>query len=206
MSDREDESLSTNQPPHGREERASEDLHRLEEEPTASAQALADALPPTTQVAAEQAVGTLAPAEQQDLAAAVVQTLDTPEQQRAAAEGVVAALPTEAKQDLAAAVVETLDTPEQQRAAAEGVIGALPLQQRQQLAESVLGSPDQRTRQVLWYIVIWTMAAAIFVFGAMAFVLIYQGKGAEAPLALATTALGGVVGLVATSPGSGRSG
>ena len=86
-----------------------------------------------------------------------------------------------------------------------GVIAALPTEQRQQLAESVLGSPDQRTRQVLWYIVIWTMAAAIFVFGAMAFVLIYQRKPAEAPLALATTALGGVVGLVATSPGSGRS-
>jgi hypothetical protein len=43
------------------------------------------------------------------------------------------------------------------------------------------------------------------VFGAMAFLLIYQRKPAEAPLALATTALGGVVGLVATSPGSGRS-
>jgi uncharacterized membrane protein YbhN (UPF0104 family) len=69
----------------------------------------------------------------------------------------------------------------------------------------VLGRPDQRTRQILWYIVAWTMAAAIFVFGAMAFVLIYQKKAAEAPLALATTALGGVVGLVATSPGSGRS-
>jgi hypothetical protein len=172
MSDQEDESLSSNQPSQVREEPASEDLNRPGEEPTASAQALADALPPTTQIAAEQAVGTLTPAEQQDLAAAVVQTLDTPEQQRAAAEGVVAALPTE---------------------------------QRQQLAESVLGSPDQRTRQVLWYIVIWTMAAAIFVFGAMAFVLIYQRKPAEAPLALATTALGGVVGLVATSPGSGRS-
>jgi hypothetical protein len=206
MSDQGDESLSTNQPSHVREEPASQDPNRPDQEPTASAQALADALPSTTQVAAEQAVGTLAPAEQQDLAAAVVQTLDTPEQQKAAGEGVVAALPTEAKQDLAATVVQSLDTPEQQRAAAEGVIEALPAQQRQQLAESVLGSPDQRTRQILWYIVIWTMAAAIFVFGAMAFVLIYQKKPAEAPLALATTALGGVVGLIATSPGSGRSG
>jgi len=40
----------------------------------------------------------------------------------------------------------------------------------------------------------------------MAFVLIYQKKAAEAPLALATTALGGIVGLVATSPGSRGSG
>ena len=101
--------------------------------------------------------------------------------------------------------MQSLDTPEQKRAAAEGVVGALSTDQRQQLAESLLGRPDRKTRQNLWYIVIWTMAAAIFVFGSMAFVLIYQKKAAEAPLALATTALGGVVGLVATSPGSGRS-
>jgi hypothetical protein len=69
------------------------------------------------------------------------------------------------------------------------------------LAEGVLGVPDRRTQQILWYIVVWTMVAAIFVFGTMAFVLIYQKKAAEAPLALATTALGGVVGLIATSPG-----
>jgi hypothetical protein len=119
-------------------------------------------------------VDTLTPAEQRDLAAAVVQSLDTPEQQKAA-EGVVGALPNEAKQDL------------------------------QDLAESLLGRPDGKTQQNLWCIVVWTMAAAIFVFGSMAFVLIYQKKAAEAPLALATTALGGVVGLVATSPGSGRS-
>jgi hypothetical protein len=128
-----------------------------------------------------------------------------PEQQKAAVDGVVGAMTTEAKQDLAATVVQSLDTPEQQRAAAEGAVGALSTQQRQQLAENVLGRPDRETRQNLWYIVIWTMAAAIFVFGSMAFVLIYQKKAAEAPLALATTALGGVVGLVATSPGSGRS-
>jgi hypothetical protein len=58
----------------------------------------------------------------------------------------------------------------------------------------------------LWYIVVGVMALAVFIFGSMAFVLLYQGKAAEAPLALATTALGGVVGLIATSPGSRRSG
>jgi hypothetical protein len=135
-----------------------------------------------------------------------VQGLDTPEQQKAAAEGVVGALPTEAKQDLAATVVQSLDTPQQQRAAAEAVVGALPTEQRQQLAEGVLGIPDQRTQQNLWYIVIGVMGLAIFIFGSMAFVLLYQKKPAEAPLALATTALGGVVGLLATSPGSRRSG
>jgi len=50
--------------------------------------------------------------------------------------------------------------------------------------------------------VVGTMALAVFFFGTMAFVLMYQKKGAEAPLALATTALGAIIGLVATSPGS----
>jgi len=40
----------------------------------------------------------------------------------------------------------------------------------------------------------------------MAFVLVYQKKAAEALLALATGALGAIVGLVATSPGSHSSG
>jgi hypothetical protein len=153
----------------------------------------------------EQVMQTMTPETKQHLAAAVVGSLETPEQQRAAAESVVEAMPNETKQDLAAAVVRSLETPEQQRAAAEGVVGTLPSTQQQQLAEGVLGRPDARTRAKLWYIVVWTMAAAIFVFGTMAFVLIYQKKAAEAPLALATTALGGIVGLVATSPGGGRS-
>jgi hypothetical protein len=154
--------------------------------------------------AAEGVVGALPDAAKQGLAATVVQSMDTPEQQRAAAEGVVRALPDAAMQGLAATVVQSIDAPEQQRAAAEGVVRALPNEQREQLADSVLGRPDRVTRQHLWYIVVWTMAAAIFIFGTMAFVLMYQKKAAEAPLALATTALGGVVGLVATSPGSRR--
>jgi hypothetical protein len=129
---------------------------------------------------------------------------DTPAQQLAAAEGLVDALPDEAKQGLAATVVQGLPAAQQQ-AAAQGVLDALPDDQRTQLAETVLGSPDKNTRKVLWYVVVSTLAAAVFVFGSMAFVLVYQKKAAEAPLALATTALGGIVGLVATSPGS-RSG
>jgi hypothetical protein len=144
--------------------------------------------------------------EQEALPAAIVKGLDTPEQQRAAAERVVRALPSEAKHDLATTVVQSLDTPEQQRAAAERVVGALPHEQRQRLVQAVLRRPDQKMRRHLWYIVISTMVAAIFVFGSMAFVLIYQGKAAETPLALATTALGGLIGLVATSPGAGRLG
>ena len=118
-----------------------------------------------------------------------------------AAQGALDALPAEDKQGLAATVVQCLPA-EQQQAAAQGVLDALPDDKRTQLAETVLGSPDRKTRQILWYMVVLTLAAAVFVFGSMAFVLVYQKKAAEAPLALATTALGGIVGLVATSPGS----
>jgi len=125
-------------------------------------------------------------------------------QKRDAAEGVVRALPDEAKHDLAAMVVQSMGTPQQQSAAAEGVVMSLSPKQRKQLA-STLGRPDRTTRQHLWYIVIGAMVTAIFVFGVGVIVLVAKGMHAEAPLALATTALGGVVGLVATSPGSQNS-
>jgi hypothetical protein len=159
---------------------------------------------PGQQKAAAGIIGAMSSEAKQGLAASVVQGLDTPGQQKAAA-GIIGAMSSEAKQGLAASVVQGLDTPEQQKAAAEGVMSAVPMKQRQQVAQSLLGSPDKKTRQVLWYMVVSTLVVAIFVFGTMAFVLIYQKKPAEAPLALATTALGGVVGLIATSPGSGGS-
>jgi hypothetical protein len=68
----------------------------------------------------------------------------------------------------------------------------------------VLDRPDAVTQRNLWYMVVGTMALAIFVFGIMAFLLLHWGEAAEAPLALATTALGGIVGLIATSPGRSR--
>ena len=158
-------------------------------------------LAPEQQQAAAQGVMDALPDEaKQGLAATVVQALPAAQQQ-AAAQGLIGALPDEAKQGLAATVVQGL-APEQQQAAARGVLDALPSDQRTQLAETVLGSPDKRTREILWYMVVSTLAASVFVFGSMAFVLVYQKKAAEAPLALATTALGGIVGLVATSPGS----
>jgi hypothetical protein len=161
--------------------------------------------PAQQQAAAEGVIRAMPSEAKQGLAATVVQSLDTPAQQQAAAEGVIRAMPSEAKQGLAATVVQGLDTPAQQQAAAEGVMGALTSEQRAQVAESAIGTPDKRTRQILWYMVISTLTVAVFVFGSMAFVLLYQKKAAEAPLALATTALGAIVGLVATSPGS-RSG
>jgi hypothetical protein len=82
MSDQGDESPSTNQPSDGQGERVPEGLDRPDEQLTTAAQTLAKGLPPTAQMAAEHAVGTLAPGEQQDLAAAVVQCLDTPNNRR----------------------------------------------------------------------------------------------------------------------------
>jgi len=120
-----------------------------------------------------------------------------PDDQKAAVKGIFDVLSDD---NLASSVAQGLNTPERQR----NVVSAMPDGQRQQLA-STLGIPDKRTRQILWYVVVGTLALAVFLFGILAFVLILNGKSAEAPLALATTALGGVVGLVATSPGSSPS-
>jgi hypothetical protein len=129
--------------------------------------------------------------------AASVQGMN-PDDQKAAVKGIFDVLTDD---NLASSVAQGLNTPERQR----NVVSAMPDDQRQQLA-STLGIPDKRTRQILWYVVVGTLALAVFLFGILAFVLILNGKSAEAPLALATTALGGVVGLVATSPGSSPSG
>jgi hypothetical protein len=65
----------------------------------------------------------------------------------------------------------------------------------------MFGTPDPKTQRALWYIVIVTTSAAIFLFGGLTFALTLLGKSGEGTLALATTALGGIVGLVATTPG-----
>jgi hypothetical protein len=130
---------------------------------------------------------------------------DTPEQKQAAPTAVIGSLPPDIQQAMPATLVQGLDTAEQKQAAATAVIGSLPPDIQQQLANTVLGYPDRKTRQVLWYLVVSALTAAVFVFGSMAFVLVYQKKPADASLALATTALGGIIGLVATSPGGRNS-
>jgi hypothetical protein len=100
-------------------------------------------------------------------------------------------------------------SPEQRQNVAEDIVATLPPGQQQQVAESVSGplsSPDAGTSNRLWIIVVSTLTLALFVFGTMAFVLVLRRETAEAPLALATTALGGIVGLVATTPGARRHG
>lgn len=160
--------------------------------------------PTTAEGAAELAAQTLTPDEHQALAGEVMKSL-APAQQKTAAEGIVGALPAAAKQDLAATVVKSMDSPQQQKAAVESALGELAPSQQAEVAAGILGRPDTTTRRRLWYMVVGTMVLAVFFFGTMAFVLMYKRVGAEAPLALATTALGALVGLVATSPGESRS-
>jgi len=161
--------------------------------------------PEQKQAAATAVIGSLPADLQQAMPATLVRGMETPEQKQAAATAVIGSLPANLQQAMPAALVQGLETPEQKQAAATAVIGTLSADAKQQLA-GALGSPDQRTRQVLWYLVVSTLTAAVFVFGTMAFVLVYQKKAADAPLALATAALGGIIGLVATSPGSRGSG
>ena len=93
---------------------------------------------------------------------------------------------------------------EEKTAAARAAMGTLSQGQRGALAASILGEPNPQTQQRPWHIVVGTMGLSVFAFGVMAFMLIDRGKASDAPLALATTALGGVVGLIASGPGRGR--
>jgi hypothetical protein len=134
--------------------------------------------------------------------ARAVGKLDTTDEQKETALAALGALPKGSTPDVVAKMVGQLDTPDQQQATALAALNALSADGRKQVATTILGTPDRKTQRTLWYIVIGTIAAAIFVFGVLTFVLILMGKNAEAPLALATTALGGMVGLVATTPAS----
>lgn len=158
------------------------------------------------QAAAEAAAVAVTPEAAPDHVAKVVQQLDTTEQKQAAAAAAAAEVAPEAKPDLVAKVVQQLDSPEQKQAAAAAAMGQLSQADQEAVAAGagVLDLPDAITQRRLWYMVVGTMGIAIFVFGIMAFLLLNWKKPAEAPLALATTALGGVVGLVATSPGRSR--
>lgn len=128
-----------------------------------------------------------------------------PAEQRAAVLAAANTLPTAATPDLVRTMVGNAD-PATGREAVTAGLNALSPADREAAAASVLGAPDARTQRTLWLLVVGTMAGAVFVFGALTVVLLVLGKTADAPLALATTALGGIVGLVVTSPVSVRQG
>jgi hypothetical protein len=156
--------------------------------------------PDQQQQAAVAAMSALAPESTPAAVGEVVGNLNTPGQQQDTATAAVGALPPDATSAVVARVIGNLSTPGQQQDAATAAVGALSPAGQQAVLTSLLGTPDPKTQRTLWYIVVSTIAAAIFVFGVLTFVLILLGKSAEAPLALATTALGGIVGLIATSP------
>jgi hypothetical protein len=208
MSDQGDSSSSMSQLSEEQRELLREHLNRPDADASALLNALAATLPPAAwkNVVAETAATALPAEEQPDLVASVVQGLGTDQQKQAAAGAAVDALSSDAKPDLVASVVQGLGTSQQKQAAAGAAMGALSQADMEAVAANagVLDLPDTKTQRNLWYMVVGTMALAIFAFGIMAFLLLSWGKGAEAPLALATTALGGIVGLIATSPGRSR--
>jgi hypothetical protein len=155
--------------------------------------------PDQQQEAAVAAMSALAPESTSAAVGEVVGNLSTPGQQQQAAVAAMSALAPESTSAAVGEVVGNLSTPGQQQDAATAAVGALSPAGQQAVLTSLLGTPDPKTQRRLWYIVVSTIAAAIFVFGVLTFVLILLGKSAEAPLALATTALGGIVGLIATS-------
>lgn len=144
------------------------------------------------------AVNSLPEAVATDVVGTAVRNL-TPPARRAAVMAVVHTLPMTATPDLVGSVVGQLD-PATGRQAATAALNALSAQDRETAAAGVLGNPDPKTQRTLWLLVIGTMSGAVFLFGALTVVLLVLGKSADAPLALATTALGGIVGLVVTSP------
>jgi flagellar biosynthesis/type III secretory pathway M-ring protein FliF/YscJ len=125
------------------------------------------------------------------------------DRQKQIAATAVDALSADSKQELVGNVVQSVGTDQKKQIAATAV-EALPQADKEDVAASILGIPDRKTQQKLWYIVVGMMGGAIFVFGILTFVLVLVGKSAEGVVALATTALGGVVGLVSTSPVSSR--
>ncbi|MBM2618507.1 hypothetical protein JIG36_23400 [Actinoplanes sp. LDG1-06] len=76
------------------------------------------------------------------------------------------------------------------------ILEGMPAKDAQEVARSVL--PEAPSG--IWYMLIGGLFAVAILFGFLTYLLINNGKSAEAVLGLATAALGGVVGLIAPSP------
>jgi hypothetical protein len=175
------------------------------EQKKAAAQEIATALPPEQQKATVQEIAAaLPPGDQQDLATTLGQSLESPEQKKATAQGIAAALTPEQKKATAQGIAAALPSLDQQDLATT-MVKSLDRPQQTEVLETVFGPLDNETRKTILKVVIYTLTTVVFLFGVMAFMLLYQGKGAEAPLTLATTALGAIVGLIAINPGGRRS-
>jgi hypothetical protein len=101
----------------------------------------------------------------------VVQQLDNDQQKHEAAVAAAATVPNEATAEFVGQVVQQLDNDQQKQKAATAALAAVsPTGQAEVAANAgVLDLPDKMTQRRLWYMVVGTMAVAIFVFGVMAF-------------------------------------
>jgi hypothetical protein len=90
----------------------------------------------------------------------------------------------------------------EQRAMVRGALGGMDETDRQAaMSPFALPAPtNQASLTTLWILILMLLGLAVFTFGTMTFVLVYQKKSAEGTLALATAALGAIVGLISPSP------
>jgi hypothetical protein len=128
---------------------------------------------------------------QEATASEVFDRLDTPQKTVQVVQG-MDSLPAPKLEEAVGAALQRLPSP-QLEAAASTAMGQLPAAAQQRVIGG-LSTPDAATNRWLWKCVVGSLVAVIIIFGVLSFVLIYQGKHAEATLALATTALGGIVG------------
>ncbi len=126
--------------------------------------------------------------------------LDPPQKAAQVVQG-IDSLQTPNLEEAVGAGLQRLQAPQLESATSTALSHLSPA--AQQRVVGGLGSPDAATNRWLWKCVVGSLVAVVIVFGVLTFVLIYQKKSAEATLALATTALGGIVGLI--SPGPSKS-
>jgi hypothetical protein len=147
------------------------------------------------------AVGELPRAAQQQAASEVLAHLDFADRTDQVVQ-VMQSLPAASVGDAVEAGLASLQGP-QLEATASNAFDRLPATAQKRIASGVLEPPDEKTSNFLWKVVVCSLIAVVVIFGVLTFVLIYQKKSAEAPLALATTALGGIVGLLSPGPSKG---
>lgn len=146
------------------------------------------------------AVGQLSAGAQEATASEIFNLLDAPRQTAQVVES-IKSLPTGGVEEAVGAGLDQLPVAQLEDAATKA-LGSLPAAAQQRVVGG-LSAPDAETNRWLWKVVVGSLIAIVVIFGVLAFVLIYQKKSAEAPLALATTALGGIVGLLAPGPNQG---
>lgn len=174
-----------------------------EEDRSGAALSLLQALPGEQKIQLfAEAVNQSDPGVQEATTSELFGRLDTPQKAAQVVQGMTS-LPAPELGEAVGAGLQRLPAPELEKAAGKA-LSQLPADAKERVAGG-LSAPDPKTNNLLWRVVVYSLIGIVGLFGAFTFVLIYQGKSAEAVLALATTALGGIVGLItpAATRGSG---